>query len=106
MKCPRCGVWTRVLETRAESNVVDRRTRVCGNEHRFRTYEVTTSVYIDGKRRVPALEKGVAARVARRTRDHEVKTLRKNGASKADIAKKVGISEATVRYVLNREGVD
>jgi len=35
MKCPVCGVWTVVKETRG-----NRRRRECANEHRFSTEEV------------------------------------------------------------------
>lgn len=35
MKCPQCGAWSRVLETRT-----DIRVRECANEHRWRTREV------------------------------------------------------------------
>lgn len=35
MKCPQCGAWSRVLETRT-----DMRLRECANEHRWRTREV------------------------------------------------------------------
>lgn len=35
MKCPTCGVWTVVKETRGT-----RRRRECANEHRFTTEEV------------------------------------------------------------------
>lgn len=35
MKCPECGAWTSVKETRGI-----RRRRECGNEHRFTTEEV------------------------------------------------------------------
>ena len=38
MKCPTCGVWTRVLETRAIDGGKYRRYE-CGNLHRFRTME-------------------------------------------------------------------
>lgn len=38
MKCPVCGVWTMVTLTRQTDQFV-RRSRVCGNEHRFTTEE-------------------------------------------------------------------
>jgi transcriptional regulator NrdR family protein len=40
MKCPRCGAWSDVMETRAnEGGNVTRRRRVCANNHRFTTLE-------------------------------------------------------------------
>lgn len=41
MKCPQCGAWTTVLETRQnKTNATVRRRYECGNLHRFRTEEV------------------------------------------------------------------
>ena len=39
MKCPECGVWSTVLETRTTENGYRRR-RQCANEHKFTTEEV------------------------------------------------------------------
>ena len=40
MKCPRCGVVSRVIETREHKGVLSRRVRECFNEHRFSTVEL------------------------------------------------------------------
>jgi hypothetical protein len=48
MKCPHCGVWTRVLETRARKAHTTRRYE-CANLHRFSTRE-TVSVRPDSRR--------------------------------------------------------
>lgn len=42
MKCPLCGAWSVVRETREADGKVRRR-RECGNEHRFWTLETTTN---------------------------------------------------------------
>lgn len=39
MKCPECGAWTIVKETRASTNNTRRRRIECANEHRFTTLE-------------------------------------------------------------------
>jgi transcriptional regulator NrdR family protein len=39
MKCPICGVWTTVKETRAAPNNSRKRRIQCGNLHRFTTLE-------------------------------------------------------------------
>lgn len=39
MKCPRCGVWVRVLETRMDADGAKRRRYECANLHRFSTKE-------------------------------------------------------------------
>jgi transcriptional regulator NrdR family protein len=38
MKCPVCEAWTEVKDSRQKNGVV-RRSRVCGNDHRFSTEE-------------------------------------------------------------------
>lgn len=44
MKCPKCGAWAMVLDTRtAKATNVKRRRYECGNLHRFATME-----YVDG----------------------------------------------------------
>jgi transcriptional regulator NrdR family protein len=40
MKCPTCGVWTTVKETRMSPTYGQIRRRECANEHRFTTKEV------------------------------------------------------------------
>lgn len=40
MKCPICGAWSTVKETRDSSLFGFKRRRECGNEHRFTTQEV------------------------------------------------------------------
>ena len=39
MKCPHCGAWALVKETRTRQDNSVRRTYECGNEHRFNTVE-------------------------------------------------------------------
>jgi transcriptional regulator NrdR family protein len=36
MRCPQCGAWSLVLETRGP-----RRRRTCGNNHRYTTIEIS-----------------------------------------------------------------
>ncbi len=40
MKCPSCGAWTAVLETRQTIDNTTRRRYECANEHRFTTIEL------------------------------------------------------------------
>jgi len=39
MKCPECGTWTIVRETRTTTENTRRRRLECANEHRFTTLE-------------------------------------------------------------------
>ena len=47
MKCPQCGAWTSVMETRTRKteNVVVRRYE-CANLHRFKTEEKVTCIAV------------------------------------------------------------
>ena len=40
MKCPTCGAWSLVKETRQSPTFGQTRRRECANEHRFTTQEV------------------------------------------------------------------
>ena len=40
MKCPECGAWTDVIETRKSEIYGYKRRRECANGHRFTTQEV------------------------------------------------------------------
>ena len=40
MKCPECGAWTLIKETKESPTFGYRRRRECANEHRFTTKEV------------------------------------------------------------------
>ena len=39
LKCPQCGAWTMVLETRTRNDNTRRRAVECANLHRFSTVE-------------------------------------------------------------------
>lgn len=49
MKCPRCGAWTSVLETRTRADGSKRRRYECANLHRFTTVE-----YVDPNQPIDA----------------------------------------------------
>lgn len=40
MKCPECGVWCMVMETRVRKDNTKRRRYECANGHRFTTEEI------------------------------------------------------------------
>jgi len=44
MKCPVCGVWTEIKETRKKDDNTKLRRYKCGNEHTFRTVETITKI--------------------------------------------------------------
>jgi transcriptional regulator NrdR family protein len=52
MKCPKCGAWTTVKETRNSPTFGHIRRRECANEHRFTTQEIVVpQETIDEERR-------------------------------------------------------
>ena len=52
MKCPECGAWTLIKETRQSPTFGYTRRRECANEHRFTTQElVIPQEAIDYERR-------------------------------------------------------
>jgi transcriptional regulator NrdR family protein len=52
MKCPTCGAWTLIKETRQSPTFGQTRRRECANEHRFTTQElVIPQEAIDYERR-------------------------------------------------------
>jgi transcriptional regulator NrdR family protein len=57
MKCPECGAWTVVKETRADENNSRRRRIECANMHRFTTLETV----IDTKTRIRQKQKAAEA---------------------------------------------
>lgn len=44
ISCPKCGVWTAVLETRTKPDNTVQRTLACANLHRFQTTETVSQM--------------------------------------------------------------
>jgi transcriptional regulator NrdR family protein len=44
MKCPACGAWVLVLQTKKQDDNTKYRRYVCGNEHRFTTTETVVKM--------------------------------------------------------------
>jgi transcriptional regulator NrdR family protein len=57
MKCPQCGVWSVVLETRTREDNTRRRTLECGNLHKFNTVERIEVVTRGGARKKEVVKK-------------------------------------------------
>jgi transcriptional regulator NrdR family protein len=55
MKCPECGTWTIVKETRTSTGNSRRRRLECANEHRFTTLETI----IVSKTRIRQIKKAI-----------------------------------------------
>ena len=66
MKCPECGAWSLVKETKESPTFGYRRRRECANYHKFTTQEVLVpQEVIDEERRQNVLKAGVIARATR-----------------------------------------
>lgn len=50
MKCPACGAWTFVKETRKQDDQTKKRRYECANEHRFYTVETLIRVITTPKK--------------------------------------------------------
>lgn len=71
MKCPICGAWSSVLDTRAGPHESLRRRRECANGHRFATLEVLP-VVIHHDARLASV-RATAKRRALWTRDQRIR---------------------------------
>lgn len=89
MKCPICGAWSEVLETRQGV-----RRRECANQHRFSTIEVlrTLAAKREAQRNATKVKTGVStwARNQRIRADTRVSNI---------IAAEYGLHESTVRQI-------
>lgn len=72
MKCPQCGAWTEVRETRGAV-----RRRECANLHRFTTEEVV--------------------RESQESKDERRRRVAEEPGSVAEVSRRLGIPESTIR---------
>lgn len=92
MKCPHCGAWSNVLETRTT-----RRRRECANGHRFSTVEVLPSL-VSGRE----YRRHLRAVVEReRIWARDLKIIADPRGSKAT-GRTYGVSEGRVRQIRAR----
>jgi transcriptional regulator NrdR family protein len=84
VKCPTCGVWSSILETRELIEGLRRR-RECANHHRFTTYE---TVVVDKSRKGGHGKKELI-----------IADLKEGLLSMVAIAEKHGVNRRAVTYV-------
>ena len=58
MRCPECGTWTIVKETRISTGNTRRRRLECANEHRFTTLETIIETKARIRQKQKAAEDG------------------------------------------------
>lgn len=96
MKCPICGAWSEVKETRPSLHETTRRARRCANGHAFPTYEVYPPTVRASKRDLMATAKKVRANAVRWARDAKIR------ASKAPVkflAIKYNLTDMRIRQI-------
>ena len=100
MKCPKCGAWSLVMETRERDggHRMERR-RECANGHRFSTTEIHRPVWCSAKQRQAAFLRTIGARVALARRNAEIVRLLAAGEPGVAIAARLGVSPDTVSLV-------
>lgn len=94
MKCPRCGTWSTVLDTRPGEHLTTRRRRECANGHRFTTLEVLPAA-------VNVRDLAAAARAAARSALLWVRDqlIRKDKRPATRVARDHDLTEARVRQI-------
>ncbi len=71
MKCPECGAWSLIKETKESPTFGYRRRRECANYHKFTTQEIVVpQEVIKAKQRENVLKAGVLGR-AKFMADHK-----------------------------------
>lgn len=91
MKCPVCGAWSEVLDTREGQNESVKRRRQCGNGHRFNTLEVyPTTLHMQA---VDSTARAISKRRALWRRDQ---VIRADNRLQALIAAEHGLTRSQV----------
>lgn len=96
MKCPTCGAWSEVSETRAAPNHATRRARTCANGHRFITLEVLPQVVKAAGANAAATARAAAANAKRWARNA---AIARDPRSATQVAKQHDMTEARVRQI-------
>lgn len=99
MKCPHCGAWSDVLETRTKDDWVTKRRRRCANDHRFNTYEVLETVWQHGRHRHKVAVKTVLSRIKLWLRNQRIRAELAAGHKGVDVAARHGISPDLVSLI-------
>ena len=100
MKCPTCGAWTEVKETRKAPVWMVARTRECANGHRLKTFEVHAALI--SRKIITGTLTAYFAAVENRVALWQRKTaIKKDPRSTAEVAKEHSLSPDYVRQIRN-----
>ena len=96
MKCPTCGAWSNVLDTRDGPHETTKRRRECANGHRFYTFEMLAPARNPG-----SMQRAVKTVQSQRARWQRNQQIRRNpdGLTRAEMALQMGLTEGAVRDI-------
>ncbi len=99
MRCPKCGAWSEVKETRADdASFKTKRRRICANKHLFTTYEVLPAALASTRDQRSTI-RAARASIAQYRRNQAIVQELRAGASVAAVAYAHGLTEARIRQV-------
>jgi hypothetical protein len=99
MRCPRCGAWSEVKETRADdASFKTKRRRICANKHLFTTYEVLPAMLASARDQRGAI-RAARASIAQHRRNQAIVQALQAGASTSAVAHAHGLTDARIRQV-------
>lgn len=99
MRCPRCGAWSSVEETRvSDPSFKTKRRRLCANGHLFTTYEVLPAM-LASTRDQRATIRAARASITQHKRNQAIIQALRAGASAAAVAHVHGLTDARIRQV-------
>lgn len=97
LKCPICGAWSTVLDTREGLSETVRRRRKCANHHRFPTLEMHATM-----RNVGAMQRALQTIKARRKLWARDQKIIKDPRTAAEIAADYGLTKRTIHTIRRR----
>lgn len=105
MKCPECGAWSLVLNTRNSPTYGHTRRRECGNKHRFTTAEQVIAdekIAEDKRERIKGNRDKGNEKKKRNTasRREQISRLRSEGWTVDQLARKFGVEIRTIYRAL------
>jgi hypothetical protein len=93
VKCPTCGIWSEVLDTRQrdQGHRIERR-HLCANGHRFVTVQIHRPVYCSAKQRQAKFLATANDRIGLHVRNERLRAMAAKGVPRRSLAKQAGIS--------------
>lgn len=100
MNCPHCGTWSSVRETRKlDRGLTLRRSRTCGNNHTFTSYEVLPAIYRASSRDRRSAVHAAEARALRAKRNAAIVKACAT-RTRASVAIEFGLTATRVKQIV------